>query len=179
MLVPATSKISPENYLPLFRLLMFFHVFHNFPGVLLLLILILCECSHCFVEYDRRLNYFLGIIIRFHRRIRINSNNLPGKLENHGKASSSDGKVSSLGEKTKLEPAKTSIKKLQRSIPAIYFLNKCDISTLTDVDIVKITAIYKDKSEIPACFDFECSSASEGVRNEAKRVEHGKLRVRF
>ena len=54
---------------------------------------------------------------------------------------------------------------------AIYCVNKCDKTTMIDLEIVRITAIYKDKNEIPACFGFECSSASEGVRGEAKRVE--------
>ena len=42
---------------------------------------------------------------------------------------------------------------------------------MTDHEIVRITAIYKDKNEITACFGFECSSTSEGAR--AKR-EHRK-----
>ena len=53
-------------------------------------------------------------------------------------------------------------------MPAIYFVNKCDKSTTTDLEIVGITAIYQDKNEIPACFGFECSSASEGERGKAK-----------
>ena len=53
----------------------------------------------------------------------------------------------------------------------IYFVNNSDKSTMADLEIVRITAIYKDKNEIPACFGFECSSASEGVRGDAKRVE--------
>ena len=47
---------------------------------------------------------------------------------------------------------------------AIYFVNKCDQSTMTDLEIVRITAIYKDKNEMTVCFGFECSSAGEGVR---------------
>ena len=49
-------------------------------------------------------------------------------------------------------------------MPALYFINKLDKSTMTDLEIVRIIAIYKDKNEIPACFGFSCSSASEGVR---------------
>ena len=56
-------------------------------------------------------------------------------------------------------------------MPAIYFVNKCDKSTMTDLEIVRITAIYKDKNEIPACFGFECSSASEGVRRKTSTSE--------
>ena len=74
-LIPARSKISPKNGLPSFRLLMFFQVYYC------CWFLFLCECSDCFVEYDRCLNYFLGPIIRFHRRIRINSSNTPRKLQ--------------------------------------------------------------------------------------------------
>ena len=37
---------------------------------------------------------------------------------------------------------------------AIYCVNKCDKSTMTDLEIVRITAIYKDKNEIVACFGF-------------------------
>ena len=43
---------------------------------------------------------------------------------------------------------------------------------MADPQIASITAIYQDKNEITVCFGFECSSASEGVRGEAKRVEH-------
>ena len=60
----------------------------------------------------------------------------------------------------------------------IHFVSKCDKSTMTDLEIGRITAIYKDKSEIPACFGFECSSASEGVRakqNELSRSVDLKL----
>ena len=42
---------------------------------------------------------------------------------------------------------------------------------MTGLEITRITAIYKDKNEIPSCLGFECSSVSEGVRGEAKRVE--------
>ena len=57
---------------------------------------------------------------------------------------------------------------------AIYVVNKCDKSTMTDLEVVKITAVYKDQNEIPACFGFECSSTSEGERGGAKRVERMK-----
>ena len=53
---------------------------------------------------------------------------------------------------------------------AIYCVNKCDKSTMIDLEIVRITAIYKDKNEMPACFSFECSSASEGVRAKQKLI---------
>ena len=61
-------------------------------------------------------------------------------------------------------------------MPAIYFVNKCDKSSMTDLEIARITAIYKDKNENPACFGFECSSATEGVRGEAKRVERERMK---
>ena len=60
---------------------------------------------------------------------------------------------------------------MPRSMPALYFIPKFDKSTMTDPEIVSITAIYKDKNEITVCFGFECSSASEGERGEAKRVK--------
>ena len=49
-------------------------------------------------------------------------------------------------------------------MPAIYFANKCDKSSMTDPEIVSISAVYRDKYEITVCFGFECSSASEGMR---------------
>ena len=58
----------------------------------------------------------------------------------------------------------------------IYFVNNSDKSTMTDFEIVRITAIYRDKNTIPVCFGFECSSANAGVRDEAKRVEHERMR---
>ena len=39
--------------------------------------------------------------------------------------------------------------KLRRPMPALYFINKFDKSTMTDPEIVRITAIYRDKNEIP------------------------------
>ena len=32
---------------------------------------------------------------------------------------------------------------------AVYFVNKCDKSTMTDLEIVRKIAIYKDKNKIP------------------------------
>ena len=54
-------------------------------------------------------------------------------------------------------------------MPAIYFVSKCDESTMPDLGMVRITAIYKDK-KIPACFAFECSRANEDVRGEVKGI---------
>ena len=54
--------------------------------------------------------------------------------------------------------------KVLRSMPVLYFITKFDKSTMTDREIVSITAIYKDNNEITACFGFDCSSVSEGVR---------------
>ena len=62
---------------------------------------------------------------------------------------------------------------------AIYFVNKFDQSTMTDLEIVRITAIYKDENEISVRCGFECSSASEGVRGEAKRVERERMKSWF
>ena len=65
--------------------------------------------------------------------------------------------------------------KIPRSMPALYFINKCDKSTMTDPEIVNITAIYKDKNEIRTCFGFECSSVSEDVR--PSKIELGVGRI--
>ena len=59
-------------------------------------------------------------------------------------------------------------------MPALYFIPKFDKSTMTDPEIVSITAIHKDKNEINVSFGFECNSASE-----AKRVKREKLRGKF
>ena len=41
---------------------------------------------------------------------------------------------------------------------------------MTDLEIVRITAIYKNKNEIPASFGFYCSSANEGAKQNELSV---------
>ena len=62
-------------------------------------------------------------------------------------------------------------------MPALFFINKFEESAMTDPEIVSITAIYEDNSEITVCFGFECSSAREGVRAEQNelRVNAGRV----
>ena len=99
------------------------------------------------------MNYFLGRIIRFYRRIRINSNNPPGKLRKLWK----NVKQRQKGKQFRGENvAGTSESVIHQKGATVHvcFVNKCDNSTITDLEILRITAIYKDKNEIPACFGF-------------------------
>ena len=62
-------------------------------------------------------------------------------------------------------------------MPALYFINKLDKSSMTNPKIFSITAIHKNENGITVCFGLEYSSASEGVRPKQNELSVSVRRV--
>ena len=89
--------------------------------------------------------------VEIRKRIRINSNNMPGKLWKTWKNINKRKKGKQfLGEISLIAGTSESVvrQKVPRSMPALYFTNEFDKSTMTGLEIVSIAAIYQDKNEI-------------------------------
>ena len=107
------------------------------------------------------------------KRIRINSNNTPGKLWKTWKNINKRKKGKQfLGEISLIAGTSESVvrQKVPRSMPALYFTNEFDKSTMTGLEIVSIAAIYQDKNEITV-FWFWMQQRWRRRKCEAKRVE--------